>query len=109
MELSEWCGWYKRRGAGRLRRLLMREWDPIGVGRESSARDEYDSYLGLIADRLRTSSGPEPVRALLEQIAADHIEMPRTRAADLRTAEVLVAWHKAEMARLAPSHRASRA
>jgi hypothetical protein len=49
MDYQEWSDWYKRRGAGRLRRLLMREWDPIGVNGIPSARDEYDDYLRLIA------------------------------------------------------------
>lgn len=31
MELSAWRAWWKRNGEQELRRLLMEEWDPIGV------------------------------------------------------------------------------
>jgi len=37
MELADWCTWLKRRGAGRLRHVLMAEWDPIG---EAEVRTE---------------------------------------------------------------------
>ena len=32
----------------RVRDVLMREWDPIGVSGIPEAADEYDSYLGTI-------------------------------------------------------------
>ncbi len=31
-----------------MRRVLLEEWDPIGVRNEPMAQDEYDSYLGHI-------------------------------------------------------------
>lgn len=62
MDLEAWCLWYKRRGAGRLRRLLMRQWDPIAVAGEPHARDEYDSYLGMVA--LQADAPRIPVIAL---------------------------------------------
>lgn len=35
--------------------ILLREWDPIGIGEEDTAKDEYDSYVtkifALIAQR----------------------------------------------------------
>lgn len=31
-----------RRNRGRIRDLLMREWDPIGI------KDEYDGYVGKV-------------------------------------------------------------
>lgn len=35
-----------------IRRILLEEWDPIGVADEPLAQDEYDGYLGGICDLL---------------------------------------------------------
>jgi hypothetical protein len=65
MELSEWHLWFKRRGGRALRDLVMREWDPIGVSGAPEALDEYDGYLGRIADRLRREAPAEEIAELL--------------------------------------------
>lgn len=96
MDLQVWCAWYKRRGAGRLRRVLMREWDPIGVGQSPQARDEYDSYLGQIAERLRRG---EDVTAFLEAIRTSSMGLPPNRAVDARASAVVRQWYDAETAR----------
>ena len=31
-----------------IREVLLREWDPIGVGDIPEAQDEYDSYVGQV-------------------------------------------------------------
>jgi len=33
---------------GAVKDVLLREWDPIGIGREDAARDEYDTYVAKI-------------------------------------------------------------
>jgi hypothetical protein len=104
MELADWCMWLKRRGAGRLRHLLMAEWDPIGVRGSPEARDEYDSYLGLVADRLRTGSPAEGIADLLAEIRTETMGMPPAPEADLRTARTLLGWYAEEMARIERSH-----
>jgi hypothetical protein len=35
-----------------IRRILLREWDPIGVADIAEAQDEYDSYVGKIHSML---------------------------------------------------------
>jgi uncharacterized protein (DUF2236 family) len=107
MELAAWCSWLKRRGAGRLRHLLMAEWDPIGVRGVPQARDEYDSYLGLLADRLRTGTPAERIADLLAEIRTETMEMPPAADADMRTARTLLAWYSGEMARYEQSSRTS--
>jgi uncharacterized protein (DUF2236 family) len=99
MELADWCMWLKRRGAGRLRHLLMAEWDPIGVRGVPQARTEYDSYLGLVADRLRTPAPAERLADLLAEIRTETMGMPPAADADMRTARTLLAWYSLEMAR----------
>ncbi|MEC5404066.1 hypothetical protein VOM14_00595 [Paraburkholderia sp. MPAMCS5] len=38
-----------------VKEVLLREWDPIGIGAEDAAKDEYDAYVtkvcALIAQR----------------------------------------------------------
>ena len=91
--------WFKRRGAGRLRHTLMRRWDPIGVAWAPSARDEYDSYLGLVAERLRRDASVEEIADFLESIRTQRMGLPRNRRSDLRAASVLRGWYAGEMAR----------
>jgi hypothetical protein len=37
-----------RENRARVREILMREWDPIGVAGSPEAADEYDSYVGKV-------------------------------------------------------------
>ena len=98
MDLQEWCYWYKRRGAGRLRHIMMRYWDPIGVAGAPGARDEYDSYIGLVADLLREGRSVDQVADLLQSIRTNLMEQPIDRGTDLRAAEALHRWYSREMA-----------
>ncbi len=44
----------------RIRRLLMEEWNPVGVKDVPEAADEYDSYIGGMFELLeRNASGHE--------------------------------------------------
>jgi hypothetical protein len=72
----------------------MREWDPIGVAGAPMARDEYDSYLGRIAERLRRG---ENLTEFLATIRTKHMGLPQHRAADLRAASALRRWYDSEM------------
>ena len=62
VELSEWHMWWKQRGARGIRRILMEEWDPLGVDGVPEATDEYDSYLSQsrLALRARASYRTPP-------------------------------------------------
>jgi hypothetical protein len=77
----------------------MTEWDPIGVRGVPAARDEYDSYLGLVADRMRTGAPAERIADLLAKIRTETMGMPPAADADMRTARTLLAWYSLEMAR----------
>jgi hypothetical protein len=77
----------------------MAEWDAIGVRGTPQGRNEYDSYLGLVADRLRTGSPAERIADLLAEIRTETMGMPPAPEADLRTARTLLAWYSVEMAR----------
>ena len=58
----------------RVRDVLMREWDPIGVAGVPEAADEYDTYVDkayvmLMDDR----STAEAISAYLFEIATNHM------------------------------------
>ena len=91
--------WFKRCGARRLRRTLMLQWDPIGVAGAESPRDEYDSYLGLIAARLRDGSSVEKIADLLEAVRTERMGLRNDRQADVRAASAVRAWYAGEMTR----------
>jgi hypothetical protein len=48
-----------------IRRILLREWDPIGVADVQEAQDEYDSYVGRIHGILIRH---EPRRKLVDHL-----------------------------------------
>ena len=101
MDLEHWCLWFKRRGAGRLRHVLMRDWDPIGVAGAPSARDEYDSYIGPVAERLREGRAIDEVADFLGYARTVRMGLPRDPRADARAAGAALAWYLAEMDRVA--------
>ena len=49
-----------------LRKVLNRDWDPIGVTRDGSVEDEYDSYMGKITAMLRDNASDEEMLAYLK-------------------------------------------
>jgi hypothetical protein len=50
----------------RLREVLNRDWDPIGVAGDGSVEDEYDGYMGKIAAMLRDNASDEELLAYLK-------------------------------------------
>ena len=51
-----------------MRRVLLEEWDPIGVRDEPMAQDEYDSYLGHIYDLLARDASDVQIANHLNQL-----------------------------------------
>lgn len=84
-----------RESRTKIREILLREWDPIGVRDVQEAQDEYDGYVGkiyvLLMDECTTS---EIMAAYLLELATDLMGLPSEHefeAASKRTAEILVA------------------
>lgn len=99
MELGDWHMWWKQSGAAQLRRILMEEWDPIGVRGVPEASDEYDSYLGQIGERLRAGQGADEIAAFLTDL--EEVRMGLTvsgvaRNRNVALAQRLVGWHAEE-------------
>lgn len=45
----------------KVRRLLLDEWDPIGVRNDPEAQDEYDAYVGPVYARIVNKRGSFPI------------------------------------------------
>ena len=63
-----------RENRARVRDVLMREWDPIGVAGIPEAADEYDTYASKAYVMLMDDRAPaEAISAYLFEIATNHI------------------------------------
>ncbi|WP_431923127.1 hypothetical protein [Amycolatopsis tucumanensis] len=68
-------------------RLLLNEWDPIGVA--DSVDDEYDCLVWPLLSRLRAGAGVDGIREYLRHEMSDHFGL----TADVDAiAERLVSW-----------------
>ena len=93
--------WWKRSGARELRRILMEEWDPIGVRGVPEAADEYDAYLGQIGSRLRAGATAEDIAAFLTDVEEVRMGLgpsPAARSRNQALAARLRAWFADAMA-----------
>jgi hypothetical protein len=54
-----------------IRRVLLRDWDPIGVRDAPQAQDEYDGYIGGVYRLLATGAAEHDVAEHLAQIERD--------------------------------------
>ena len=98
---EDWLGWWRARGQGELRCILMTAWDPIGVSDEPGAWDEYDDYVPGVARRLRDAPDPEQgaesVLEYLRRVERDFMELeqaPDGRGDISTVAYGLAAWHE---------------
>jgi hypothetical protein len=101
MELADWHRWWKERGGCGVRRLLMDEWDPIGVRDWPEAADEYDAYVGVVGRMLHEGASADDIAAYLRRIREDRMGMCPSLTGRERDDEVavrLVDWYTAEMA-----------
>jgi hypothetical protein len=63
-----------RENRARVREILMREWDPIGVAGSPEAADEYDSYVGKVYVMLMDDrAAKEQIAAYLYDVATNHM------------------------------------
>ncbi len=102
MELSEWHMWWKRRGGSTIRRILMEEWDPIGVRGVPQAADEYDSYVAKVAAMLREGATAADVAAYLTYVSTELMCLGDHPRRDRAVADHLVRWYAKEMQASAP-------
>lgn len=45
----------------RVRAILTKDWDPVGVGNEPKAADEYDDYVPAVVAMIRTRTSVDAI------------------------------------------------
>ena len=58
-----------------IRRILMDQWDPIGVNDIPEAADEYDSYIGNICELIQGDASEPEIAAHLRNIEIQQMEL----------------------------------
>jgi hypothetical protein len=99
VELSEYDQWWKHQGGQKLRRLLMKHWDPIGVKNAPEAADEYDGYRAGVMQLLRSGASGESIAAHLSRVEQEGLGF-RTTPKQLRpVGERIVRWYADSLTR----------
>jgi hypothetical protein len=84
-----------RKNRARVREVLMREWDPIGISGVPEAVDEYDTYADKAYAMLMVErASAEAISAYLFDVATSHMgisSLGTLAERSDRTAKVLVA------------------
>lgn len=69
---------------------ILRDWDPIGIGKASEAHNEYMQYIGETVALLERRASAENIFELLWEFETEHMGLPgneaRTRAIAARLA-----------------------
>jgi hypothetical protein len=74
----------------RIRDVLLREWDPIGINEIPMARDEYDSYVGEIYGMLIRHEPRDKLIDHLWWIEATHMALCGNRKKTESVADRLI-------------------
>jgi hypothetical protein len=82
VEVNEWWAWWKRTGRGELRRILLSDWDPIGVAGVGPS-DEYDTYVDQVGRRLREGASRRELADYLASAERDEMGIEREADAEL--------------------------
>jgi hypothetical protein len=56
-----------------VKKVLLKDWDPIGVGSSPEADDEYDLYVQNISRMLREEKTADELYSYLRWIEVEHI------------------------------------
>jgi hypothetical protein len=75
----------------------MTYWDPIGVNGIPEASDEYDSYLGPLAEKLREGADAHGVSEYLSEIQRKRMEIPASADQLADVGERVAGWYSVEM------------
>jgi hypothetical protein len=72
-----------------IKEILLREWDPIGIGGFAGAQDEYDGYVDEINELLNQHPSADRIFDWLWSIETEHMMLDGNRQQTLRVAERL--------------------
>jgi hypothetical protein len=74
-----------------IRRILLGEWDPIGIGTIVEAHDEYDSYIPTIYQMMQERVGIEKLALHLGKLEKITMGLKSRPKENRRVAKLLVA------------------
>jgi len=77
-----------------ISRMLMKEWDPIGVAGCPGAEDEYDHYVLPLYLALKDRESVGEIAAQLTALRTKQMGLPHNELSDRRVAELLVNLHQ---------------
>lgn len=92
MAADPWQVWWTQDGMPGLRRLLMDEWDPLGVGDVPEAQDEYDAYVGQVGCILLEGATQRGIERYLSLVRTELIGLPPDPPRDRRAAAAVRRW-----------------
>lgn len=69
--------------------ILTHEWDPIGVGDEPMAQDEYNAYIGGVLSMLRSGKNDKAIAKHLLQIETEDMGLNYVKGAEERNLRVV--------------------
>jgi hypothetical protein len=78
-----------RRIRVQIRQVFLEIWDPIGVGNDPDAQDEYDGYIGRIYELLVSKSSDAELIDYLYCAQHDHMGLNADRSDLASTVEAL--------------------
>ena len=78
-----------RRYHDAIRRVLLKEWDPIGVSEIMEAQDEYDPYVGAVYRMLITRKSKTDIFDYLWWLETEHMGLTGDRQSTEHIAERL--------------------
>lgn len=74
-----------------VHKVLLQQWDPIGVADEPAAQDEYDSYALAIARLVMDGEPADAIARRLLSIERERMELPGNESVASRAAVSLIA------------------
>jgi hypothetical protein len=72
-----------------IRQVLLKIWDPIGIGDEPRAQDEYDSYIGGLYELLVGLHSDQEIEEYLWAIIKERIQVHPQKGATEATVKAL--------------------
>jgi len=74
-----------------IHNILLHDWDPIGIGSEPEAQDEYDMYVGQLHRLLISGASEEQLVDSLETIVTERMCLNSDRQRARTVARKLIA------------------
>ena len=71
-----------------IQKILINEWDPVGVSLEPGAHGEYDSFIPTIYHMIVQGVSEDEMEDYLDSVAYESLGLPPNNDLDLRTINV---------------------